>query len=114
MALFPITAGLVNLATGAPVATDNYVGAILINATNFSVRAALAGGTEYANGLLFTDIGQLLFNDATAGLPANTQYINGIPLAPDGSMCIAQAAAVTWANGLPYAANGAISASVAP
>lgn len=114
MAIFPITASLVNLSTAAPVASDNFVGAILRDAANFAVRASLTGGAQYANGLLFTNIGQVVYNDASAGLPANTQYINGIPLAPDGSMCIALSAPATWSNGLPFAANGAISASVTP
>lgn len=112
MALFPITASLVNISTVAPIATDNFVGAILRDAANYAVRGALTGGTQSANGLRFTNLGQLLYNDASAGLPANTQWADGLPLASDGSLCVALAAPVTWSNGMPFAANGAVAASV--
>jgi hypothetical protein len=113
MAIFPVLQDQVYLLTAAPVATDNPVGAVLRDAANVGVRAAAAGGTQFANGLLFTDLGQLFYNDATLGLPANTQYVNGIPWAPDGSMCIAMALPVNYSNGLPFASNGAIAAVIA-
>jgi hypothetical protein len=51
-----------------------------------------------------------VFVDATAGLPSGTQYVNGIPVSPLGAICISSDVAVTYSNGLPYAANGALAA----
>lgn len=113
MARFPVLAEQVYLSTAAPVATDAVVGGLLRDANNSLTRAATAGGAQFVNGLLMTALGQVVYNDSTLGLPANTQWVNGIPLASDGSMCVALAPLANYSNGLPYAANGAISAAVA-
>lgn len=112
MALFPITSGQASLLSVAPVATDNYVLGLLRDAGNTGVRAALAGGVQFSNGLLLTSLGQVIYVDATAGLPANTQYANGLPLSSGGAVCISTGPAATWSSGLPFAANGALSAVV--
>lgn len=113
MAIFPVLQDQVYLVAGAPVPTDSCVGAVLRLANNAGVRAAASGGTQFANGLLFTDLGQVVYNDATAGLPVNTQYVNGLPLASDGSLCVALTTPATYSNGLPFAANGALAGALA-
>lgn len=112
MSLFPIIADKVQLGSAAPVATDCFVRSVLLDAGNTLARAALVGGAQYANGLRFTDLGQVTYVDATAGLPAGAQFVNGIPLAATGEMCISTGAMATYSNGLPFAANGAVAAAV--
>lgn len=113
MAIFPIASDKVQLSSVAPAVTDTVNRAILRDAGNTVARAALVGGVQYADGLLFTALGQVVYVDATAGLPVASQYANGIPLAATGEMCISTDATATWANGLPFTANGALSAVVA-
>jgi hypothetical protein len=55
--------------------------------------------------------GQVICVDATAGLPTGTQYCNGLPLS-GGALCISTGAAVSYSNGLPFAANGAVAVQV--
>lgn len=113
MSLFPISADKIQLSSVAPVGTDNYVCGILTDATNAVARAALVGGAQYSNGMLRTALGQIVYVDATAGLPAGVQFVNGIPFASAGEMCISTGAMATYSNGLPMAANGAVCAAVA-
>jgi hypothetical protein len=112
MSLFPIVGEKIALSTAVPVATDNYVNGILTDATNALARAATTGGAQTSDGLLFSNDGRVIYVDATLGLPANTNYTNGIPTAPTGELCISTDVATTYSNGLPYAANGAISATI--
>jgi hypothetical protein len=112
LALFPIIADKVQLSAVAPVGTDNYACGVLLDAADTVARAALTGGAQTSNGLLLTALGQVVYVDATAGLPANTQYSSGFPLAPTGELCISTDVMATYSNGLPFAANGALAAVV--
>lgn len=112
MAKFPVSASQVQLSSTTPLATDAYDQGLLRDAGDTVVRAATAGGAQFSNGLLLTSLGQIIYVDATAGLPANTQYNNGIPMSSAGAMCISTGPAASWRAGLPYAANGAVSALV--
>lgn len=114
MSLFPLSADKVQLTTAVPVASDAVVRSILLNAGNTLVRASLTGGLTFANGLSFTALGQMVYLDATAGLPAGAQFVNGLPLAATGELCISTGATTNYSNGVPFAANGAVSAAVAP
>jgi hypothetical protein len=108
MALFPILADKVQLSTVAPVGTDATVNGILRDAANTAARAALAGGAQVSNGLLRTALGQLVYVDATGGLPAGTQFVNGLPISPAGALCVSSGPMVSYSNGIPFAANGAV------
>lgn len=114
MALFPIASDKVQLTTAAVTGTDNYQNGVLVNAAATLARAATAGGAQFSDGLLFSNTGQVIYVDATAGLPAGTQYVNGIPCAPTGEMCISTGATATYSNGIPFVANGAVSAQITP
>ena len=107
MSLFPIASDKVQLTGDAPVAGDSYANGVLINSTGLLCRAATTGGAQYSNGLLMSNTGQVIYVDATAGLPTGTQYCNGLPLS-GGALCISTGAAVSYSNGLPFAANGAV------
>jgi hypothetical protein len=111
MSLFPIASDKVQLTTVAIDAGDNYVQGLRINSLNTLCRAATTGGAQYSNGLLLSNDGQVICVDATAGLPTGTQYCNGLPLS-NGALCISTGAAVSYSNGLPFAANGAVAVQV--
>lgn len=112
MPIFPVVAGVVQLSTATPAATDTYQNGVLVSASGDLVRASTTGGDEVGNGLLRTVDGQIVYVDATAGLPANTQYCNGVPLNSSGAVCTSTNAVATYSNGLPMAANGALCVTV--
>ncbi len=114
MSLFPIASEKAQFTTAAVAGTDNYVNGVLQTADGLLCRAALSGGAQFSNGLLMSDAGQVIYVDATAGLPAGVQYTNGMPIASTGELCISTDAAASYSNGLPMAANGAISATITP
>jgi hypothetical protein len=113
MSALTVTSGAVLLGTAAPAVTDTYLNGVLTSATGGLNRAISTGGDEYSNGLLRTDAGQLRYVDATAGLPGNTTWTNGLPLS-GGALCISTNAAATYSNGIPFAANGAVAAGIIP
>ena len=113
MSTLTVTSGAVLLGTAAPAVTDTYQNGVLTSATGGLNRAISTGGDEYSNGLLRTDAGQLRYVDATAGLPVDTTWTNGLPLS-GGALCISTNAASTYSNGIPFAANGAVAAGIIP
>lgn len=113
MALFPISSNAV-LLSSASAATDEYRNGVKLNATGTLLRAATSGGTQWSNGLLMTNSGQVVYVDATSGLPDPVYVVNGIPVDEDGAMCVSTDAYATYCNGLPMAANGAIAAGIIP
>lgn len=113
MAVFVVTSGAVLLGIGAIQPTDNFVNGILVDAGGTLNRAVPAGGDEYSNGLLMTDAGQIRYVDATAALPADTVWTNGLPQS-GGALCISTNPGVTFSNGIPFAANGAVAAGIIP
>ena len=114
MSLFPIASDKAQLTTAAVDAGDSYANGVRINSLNTLCRAALAGGAQVSNGLLLSNDGQLIYVDATAGLPGDAAYTNGLPLTAAGALCISTDPTVTYSNGLPFAANGALSALITP
>lgn len=110
MAVFTVTADQVLLSTDAIEATDTFSNGVLLSAATGAVQAVNGAGDEYANGLLMTDAGRVVFVDATAALPINTVWSNGLPRS-DGAICVSSGAVAYWSNGIPFAANGAVSAS---
>ena len=112
MSLFPIASDKAQLTTAAVDAGDSYVQGLRLNSLGTLCRAALAGGAQYSNGLLLSNDGQVIYVDATAGLPADVTFHNGLPFSAAGALCISTDAAAGYSNGLPFAANGALSAEV--
>lgn len=113
MPVFTVTSGSVLLGTAAPAATDTYQNGILTSASGGLNRAVAAGGDEYTNGVLVTDTGQVRYVDATAGLPADTVWSNGLPRS-GGALCISTNSVATYSNGIPLATNGAVCAGIIP
>ena len=115
MSIFTVSATeLVQLGTGAIQPTDTFQNGILTSATGDLNRAIATGGDEYANGLLMTDAGQIRYFDATAGLPVDVVWSNGLPRANDGALCVSTGALATYSNGTPMVANGAVRVSIVP
>lgn len=113
MSVLTVTSGAVLLGIGAIQPTDTYKNGVLTSAdpANPLNRAVPAGGTVYSNGLLLTDAGQVRYVDATAGLPADTVWSNGLPRS-GGALCVSTSPATTYANGIPFAANGAVASGI--
>ena len=112
MSLLPIINERVQLSALPVVAFDNYQNGLLIDATASYCRVSASAGDATNNGLSMANSGQLIYYDATAGLPANVNYVNGIPCTSSGAICVANSPAVNYSNGLPFAANGALSALI--
>lgn len=113
MSVLTVTSDAVLLGIGAIQPTDTFQNGILTSATGGLNRAVPAGGDEYSNGLLMTDAGQVRYVDATAGLPVDTTWTNGLPRSA-GALCISTNAASTYSNGIPFVANGAVAAGLIP
>lgn len=114
MALFPISGDKIQLTSAAVGATDAYQNGVRVSAGTPLARAATSGGAQFNNGLLMSNTGQVVYVDATAGLPANTQYANGLPLSSTGALCISTNSMATYSNGIPFVSNGAVACTVTP
>lgn len=114
MATFFVTADSVLLGTAAVGPTDTYRGGVLVDDAASLNRASTTGGDEISNGLLRNASGQTIYYDATAGLPADIQWCNGLPVRADGSLCVSTNAATVYSNGIPFAANGAVAVGIIP
>jgi hypothetical protein len=115
MSIFTVSATeVVQLGTGAIQPTDTFRNGVLLSSTGDLNRAISTGGDEYANGLLMTDAGQIRYFDATAGLPVDVVWSNGLPRANDGALCVSTGALATYSNGTPMVANGAVRVSIVP
>lgn len=111
---FPISSGVVMLSSAADAVGDVFTDSLrLENASNARCRASTTGGAYVSQGLTFTSTGRLLYVDATAGLPSDAVISNGLPMSA-GALCISTDTVATVQNGIPFAANGAVSAGVTP
>lgn len=111
MSLLPVANDKVQLTLGVVSANDAYQNGIRVSATQLA-RSSLASGLYFNGGLSKTVDGQLTYVDSTAGLPAGVQFCNGLPLSSSGQLCISTGSAVTYSNGIPFTANGAVSAAI--
>jgi hypothetical protein len=112
MATFLVVGSTVPINTVLPGSTDTYRGGVLVNALATQNKGVAAGGAEYSNGLRRINSGSVRYVDATAGLPANTQWANGLPLDANGALCVSTNAASTYSNGIPFTANGAVAVTI--
>lgn len=114
MATFFVTSDQVVLGTAAVAATDTYRGGVLVDALAVKNKATISSGSQFSNGLSRLDAGPVSYVDATAGLPVDTQWCNGLPLTAAGQLCVSTGPVSTYSNGIPFAANGAVAALVDP
>lgn len=111
MAVLSVVGDAVLLDIAGLGVTDTFWNGVLTESPSMNVHAVPGGGTVYANGLLLTDAGQVRYVDATAGLPGDTVWANGLPRS-GGALCISTGALSTYSNGIPFAANGAVRAGI--
>lgn len=108
---FPVSSDKVQISI-ATDASDQYQNGVRLDVAATVVRGATGVPAAWQNGLPFSATGQLIYVDATAGLPAGTKFQSGIPLSPAGEVCISTDAVQVYLSGLPHVANGALSAAV--
>ena len=111
MSVLNVVGDAVLLDIGGLGATDYFFNGILTEVPSGNVHAVPAGGTVYNQGMLLTNSGQVRYVDATAGLPVDTVWSNGLPRS-GGALCISTDAVSTYSNGIPFAANGAVRAGI--
>jgi hypothetical protein len=100
---------VLSLAAIAPA--DVFLNGILTAVSTGANHGQPTGGDVYNQGLLLTHAGQARYVDATAGLPVDTVWTNGLPQS-SGALCISTGPASTWSNGIPFASNGAVAAGL--
>lgn len=111
MAIFPISSGVVQLSTDAPVTADPFRNGIRLKSDNTVAYAATSGGLQSQNGFLLDVNGAVVCVDATAGLPPDVKWSNGLPFNSQGALCISSNLATNYVNGLPVTSSGALSAT---
>jgi hypothetical protein len=114
-ARFPVASDSVQMSTATAV-DDTVQNGILLDVLGAVARVALAGGTQFQNGLLLTPTSQVVIydTDAGGGMPADVHWQNGLPLTMAGELCVSTDPVQTWQNGLPFATSGAVSVTVTP
>jgi hypothetical protein len=114
MATFLVVNNSVPMNTAAVAATDAYRGGVLVSADATKNKAATSAGSQFSNGLFRLNTGPVEYMNATAGLPTQVQWCNGLPLDSDGALCVSTNSAATYSNGIPFAANGAVAVTITP
>lgn len=111
MALFPISGDVAQFNLGAPASSDQFSNGIRLKADNTAAYSTLSAGQQSQNGFLLDANGAIVCVDATAGLPASVTWRNGLPFDSTGALCVSSGAIFSYSNGIPLAANGAVSAA---
>lgn len=114
MAVFPVVNDAVQLTS---IGQDEFTDAAQ-NGVLFQPQTGYVYGAEsfspgiYCQGVFVKDYGDIKYVDATAGLPPDTTWSNGLPRSGE-NLCIATSGAVAnYSNGIPFVANGAVKAAV--
>jgi len=76
-----------------------------------AARVTTSAGTFFNQGIPMSDSGQVAIVDATAGLPSDTVYLNGLPISAN-RVCVSRNARSVVSNGLPFDSNGAIAGAI--
>lgn len=112
MSLFPIVDGRARFDASTNVQTDVYSAGMRFSQEG-AVRSTTSTGTFFNQGIPMSESGQVSIVDATAGLPFNTIYHNGLPISND-KVCVSQNAVSVVSSGIPFDAAGAVAATIAP
>lgn len=103
----------VGFLNAAVPATAEFRGGVLSTADAVNSLATTGGGLIWSNGLVRINTGRVRIFDATAGLPADVQWTNGLPMrSSTGAICYSTNAMATYSNGIPFDAAGAVCAVV--
>jgi hypothetical protein len=106
MALFKVVNNQVQLEAASNVSSDVY-GAGIRFTKDGSARTTNAAGTHFNQGIPMSETGQVAIVDATAGLPSDTIYINGLPISGN-KVCVSRNPMSVISSGLPFDSNGAL------
>lgn len=106
MSLFPVQPSEVCAFDLLPVVSADQPRHGIYLRSNGAVKSTLGPATKVGvGGLLFNDEGALFVE---YGVPVGTTYANGIPVSPAGAVCVEDTPAVSYNQGMPYTASGAI------
>lgn len=106
MPLLPVIGQKLNLVAGTPASSDTFQTGFRWQGNQVLSGLSLTP-TNYSQGLPIDANGQLCLVDATVALPAGAQVQDGLALTASG-LCTSTGSQVSWCNGLPMAANGAV------
>jgi len=110
MSLFNVVNDQAQFDAASNFNTDTYVSGIRF-AQGGAARVTTSAGTYFNQGIPMSETGQVAIVDATAGLPADTIYINGLPVSGN-KVCVSRNARSVVSNGLPFDSNGAIAGAI--
>jgi hypothetical protein len=110
MSLFRVVNDQAQFDAASNVSGDVYGGGIRFTQGG-SARATTTAGTFFNQGIPMSESGQVAIVDATAGLPAGTNYLNGLPI-NGNRICVSRNPRAVFSSGLPFDSNGALAAAI--
>jgi hypothetical protein len=112
MSLFPVVNGRANLDEAPGADTDRYMGGIRYTQDG-AMCITYEAGTFFNQGIPMSDIGQVSVVNATAGLPADVIWLNGLPISQN-RVCVSTNPVFIVSQGTPFDAAGAVAATITP
>jgi hypothetical protein len=110
MSLFNVVNDQAQFDAASPVSSDVHGAGIRFTQAG-AARVTTTAGTFFNQGIPMSASGQVAIVDATAGLPADTTYLNGLPISGN-KVCVSRNARSVVSNGLPFDSNGAIAGAI--
>jgi hypothetical protein len=112
MSMFPVVNGRANLDESPGSDSDRYIGGIRYT-TNGAMCITYEAGTFFNGGIPMSESGQVSVVDASAGLPANVVWLNGLPISSN-RVCISTNPVFIVSMGTPFDSAGAVAATITP
>ncbi len=106
--LFPVLESGVQVTLDSPVSADPYRNGMRIRADNSALYVVEEAVDKSQSGLGLTSIGQVSILDVTLLMPSNVHFQNGFMFDEGDDLCVSTLPIVTWQNGLPFDAVGAL------
>jgi hypothetical protein len=110
MALFNVSNGRAQFDAAGNEPGDVYGAGVRLTQAG-ATRVTTTAGTDFNGGIPMSSTGQVSVVDATAGLPAGTIYLNGLPIS-NNAVCVSRNAAAVVSNGLPFDSAGAVAGDI--
>ena len=110
MALFNVSNGRAQFDAAGNEPGDVYGAGVRLTQSG-ATRVTTTAGTDFNGGIPMSSTGQVSVVDATAGLPADTIYLNGLPIS-NNAVCVSRNAAAVVSNGLPFDSAGAVAGDI--
>ena len=109
MSLLPVIDNAVALSSDASSADDVFNAGIRFTQAGL-VRCTTDNATFFNQGIPMTSEGVVSVVDATAGLPADTVFLNGLPMS-NNKLCVSTNSVAVVVNGITFDAAGAVVAT---